>query len=89
MGVDYLCKVMAMSRSTLNRKLKILLGISTNDVIRQYRLQNATSLLLGGDDITTAAYKVGFSSPSYFTQCFKEQYGVTPSEYLGRQMNQN
>jgi len=89
LGVDYLCKVMAMSRSTLNRKLKALLDISTNDVIRQYRLQNATTLLLHGDDITTAAYKVGFSSPSYFTQCFKDQYGVTPSEYLARQMNQH
>jgi len=89
LGVDYLCKVMAMSRSTLNRKLKALLDVSTNDVIRQYRLQNATILLLHGDDITTAAYKVGFSSASYFTQCFKDQYGVTPSEYLARQMNQN
>ena len=85
LGVDYLCKVMAMSRSTLNRKLKALLDISTNDLIRQYRLQNATSLMLGGQDITTAAYRVGFSSPSYFTQCFKEQYGVTPSEYLSKQ----
>lgn len=89
LGVDYLCKVMAMSRSTLNRKLKSLLDLSTNDVIRQYRLQNATILILGGQDITTAAYSVGFSSPSYFTQCFKEQYGVTPSEYLSRQMSQN
>lgn len=89
LGVDYLCKVMAMSRSTLNRKLKALLDISTNDVIRQYRLRNATSLILGGQDITSAAYSVGFSSPSYFTQCFKEQYGVTPSEYLSQQMNQN
>ena len=89
LGVDYLCKVMAMSRSTLNRKLKALLDISTNDVIRQYRLQNATALMLGGKDITSAAYSVGFSSPSYFSQCFKDQYGVTPSEYLSTQMNQN
>ncbi|MEO6818215.1 MAG: response regulator, partial [Ginsengibacter sp.] len=85
LGVDYLCKVMAMSRSTLNRKLKALLDISTNDLIRQYRLKSATALMLGGQDITTAAYSVGFSSPSYFSQCFKEQYGVTPSEYLSKQ----
>ncbi|MEP6627920.1 MAG: helix-turn-helix domain-containing protein, partial [Ginsengibacter sp.] len=83
--VDYLCKFMGMSRSTLNRKLKALLGISTNDVIRQHRLRNATSLMLGGQDITTAAYSVGFSSPSYFSQCFKDQYGVTPSEFLSKQ----
>ena len=82
LGVDYLCKKMAMSRSTLNRKLKSLLGISTNDMVRQYRLQKAATLLSGGLDITTAAYKVGFSSPSYFSQCFKEQYGITPSDYV-------
>lgn len=75
---------MAMSRSTLNPKLKALLDISTNDLIRQYRLQSATSLIVDGQEIATAAYKVGFSSPSYFTQCFKEQYGVTPSEYISK-----
>ena len=81
LGVDYLCKAMAMSRSTLNRKLKSLLNISTNDLIRQYRLQKATTHLSAGLDIATACYKVGFSSPSYFSQCFKEQYGITPSDY--------
>ena len=85
LGVDYLCKAMAMSRSTLNRKLKSLLNISTNDLIRQYRLQKASQLLASGVDITTAAYQVGFSSPSYFSQCFKEQYGITPSEYTSQQ----
>lgn len=85
LGVDYLCNVMAMSRSTLNRKLKALLDISANDLVRQYRLKKATALLLEGKDIANAAYSVGFSSPSYFTQCFKDQYGVTPSEYLNRQ----
>jgi DNA-binding response OmpR family regulator len=86
LGVDYLCKKMAMSRSTLNRKLKSLLNISTNDLIRQHRLQTATTYLSTGMDITTACYKVGFSSPSYFSQCFKEHYGTTPSDYV---LNQN
>ena len=85
LGVDYLCKTMAMSRSTLNRKLKSLLDISPNDLVRQYRLQKATGYLSAGIDISTAAYKVGFSSPSYFSQCFKEYYGITPSEWLSRQ----
>jgi len=82
LGVDYLCKAMAMSRSTLNRKLKSLLNTSTNDLIRQYRLQKAASLISGGLDIASAAYQVGFSSPSYFSQCFKEKYGVTPSDWV-------
>jgi signal transduction histidine kinase/DNA-binding response OmpR family regulator len=82
LGVDYLSRTMAMSRSTLNRKLKSLLDISTNDLIRQYRLQKAAGLISSGLDISTAAYQVGFSSPSYFSQCFKEKYGLTPSDYI-------
>ncbi|HMK04769.1 MAG TPA: ATP-binding protein [Ferruginibacter sp.] len=85
LGVDHLCKTMAMSRSTLNRKLKSLLDMSPNDLIRQYRLQTASRLISSGQDISTVAYRVGFSSPSYFSQCFKEQYGITPSAYVSRQ----
>lgn len=85
LGVEYLSKAMAMSRSTLNRKLKTLLDISTNDIIRKYRLQKAAGLLSSGVDITTTAYQVGFSSPSYFSQCFKEQFRITPSEYVSKQ----
>lgn len=85
LGVDYLCKAMGMSRSTLNRKLKSLLNISTNDLIRQHRLQKATHYLSEGLNIASASFKVGFSSPSYFTQCFREQYGITPSDYVLRQ----
>ena len=85
LGVDWLCKTMSLSRSTLNRKLKSLLDISANNLVRQYRLQKATSLLSSGVDITSASYKVGFSSPSYFSQCFKEQYGITPSDWVSEQ----
>lgn len=84
LGVDYLCKVMAMSRSTLNRKLKSLLNISTNDLIRQYRLQKASGLIAAGLDIASAAYQTGFSSPSYFSQCFKEQYGLSPTDWFSK-----
>ena len=84
LGVDYLSTAMAMSRSTLNRKLKAILNTSANELIRQYRLQKAVSLLSSGIDITTVAYQVGFSSASYFSQRFKEQYGMTPTEYIGK-----
>ncbi len=85
LGVDYLSRTMAMSRSTLNRKLKSLLDISANDLIRQYRLQKAAGLISSGLDISSVAYQVGFSSPSYFSQCFKEKYGITPTEHISRQ----
>lgn len=84
LDVDHLCKASVMSRSTLHRKLKSLLGMSPNDLIRQYRLQKATGYLDSGLDITTTTYKTGFSSPSYFSQCFREQYGMSPSEYISK-----
>jgi AraC-like DNA-binding protein len=82
LGVDTLASMMAMSRSSLNRKLRSLLNISANDLLREYRLQQAMGLLVPGQDISTVAYRVGFSSPSYFSQCFKEKYGITPTEHL-------
>lgn len=85
LGVDYLCGVMAMSRSTLSRKLKSLLNTSPADLIRQQRLKKAAGLIAGGLDIASAAYQTGFSSPSYFSQCFKEQYGFTPSDWISQQ----
>jgi signal transduction histidine kinase/DNA-binding response OmpR family regulator/ligand-binding sensor domain-containing protein len=80
--VDHLAKVFSMSRSTLNRKLRALLDISPNDLIRQYRLQKAATLLQTGLEISSVAYRVGFSSPSYFSQCFREQFGITPSDFV-------
>lgn len=82
LGVDALCSAMAMSRSTLNRKLKSVAGTSAGDLIRKYRLQKAAGFLSDGMDIASSAYNVGFSSPSYFSQCFKEQYGITPSQWI-------
>lgn len=84
MDVETLAKLLNMSRRTLNRKLNALLNISPNDLIRRYRLQKAASLIASGHSITQTAYTVGFETPSYFTQCFKEQYGLTPSEFASQ-----
>lgn len=80
--VDDLCKALSVSKSTLNRKLKSLLDASANDLIRQYRLEKAATLLKSGMDIASVSYSVGFGSPSYFAQCFRERYLLTPSEYI-------
>lgn len=80
--VEDLCKALSISKSTLNRKLKALLDASATDLIRQYRLEKASKLLRSGMDIASVSYEVGFGSPSYFTQCFREHYHVTPSEYI-------
>lgn len=84
LDVEFLAKAMAMSRRTLNRKLKALLNISSNELIRRYRLQKAAIMLASGQTVAQTAYSVGFETPSYFTQCFKEQYGQTPSEFAAQ-----
>jgi signal transduction histidine kinase/DNA-binding response OmpR family regulator len=80
--VDSLAEAAAMSRRTLYRKLATVTGHTPNEVIQNYRLLRATQLLQAGHSVSEVAYQVGFESPSYFGQCFKEKYQITPSEYL-------
>ena len=81
---------MNMSHSTLYRKIKTLTGLSANEFIRKIRMRNAEKLLLGRKySITEIIYKVGISTPAYFRQCFKEEFGVTPTEYMKNLMSEN
>jgi AraC-like DNA-binding protein len=79
--VGFLATNMAVSKSTLNRKLSSVIGLSANELIRQYRLKRAAIFLMLGKNVSETAYLSGFDTPSYFTQCFKEFYKVTPKEY--------
>ena len=80
-GVEQLGNEMGMSRSQLHRKLTALLGQGPNQFIRSFRLHRAHDLLKQNSATASEiAYQVGFSSPSYFTKCFHEQFGYTPSE---------
>jgi DNA-binding response OmpR family regulator len=80
-GVEQLGEELGMSRSQLHRKLKALLDQGPNQFIRFFRLQRAHDLLKQkAATASEIAYQVGFSSPSYFTKCFHEQFGYTPSE---------
>ena len=73
------------SRVQLYRKLKSLTNYSPNELLRQMRLKKAASLLASSDmTVAEIAYEVGFSSPSYFTKCYKEQFGESPTEFLKR-----
>jgi CheY-like chemotaxis protein len=81
LDIDLLSEFLSMSRSTPNRKLKAVLNVSPNEYIKQYRLQRASVLLSSGLAVADVAFKVGFESPSYFTQCFREAYELTPSEF--------
>lgn len=81
--ITYLSDKMCMSSSTLYRKMKALTGLSTNEYIRKVKMENAERLLLEGKyNISEIAYKVGMNSTGYFRQCFKDEFGVSPSDYL-------
>ena len=75
-----------MSESTMVRKIRKLLNTSPNSYIRSIRLSVAAEMLKDshGNNITEICYTVGFSSVSYFAKCFKEQYGMTPTEWASR-----
>ncbi|MCL4704711.1 response regulator [bacterium] len=83
--IEQFCRAIGMSRSTLNRKLRALTGLSTNVFIRTLRLKRAAQLLeKKSATIVEIAYEVGFNNPSYFAECFRQQFGKPPSEYTSR-----
>ncbi len=81
-SVEALQREMGMSRMQLHRKLKALTDHSASDFIRYIRLQRAADLLQQpGIQIAEAAYLSGFNHLSYFSKCFKDQFGMVPSEF--------
>ena len=81
---DLLARELCISESTLIRKIRKLLNTSTSSYIRIKRLNVAAQMLLdaGGSNVTDICYTVGFSNLSYFSKCFKEHFGCTPSDYI-------
>jgi len=76
---------MAMSRGHLHRKLKALTGESPSSLIRVMRIKAAASMIEKSmDSITEISMNVGFSNPSHFAQCFREQYGMSPRQYRSK-----
>ena len=75
-------KAMAISRSQLHRKLQALTGYSTTEFIRSIRLKRAAQLMRQGyGTISEIAFAVGFNHLSYFSECFKKQFGMNPKEF--------
>ena len=70
-----------LSRVQLYRKLKAITGLSPAELLRQMRLQKAHDLIMHSDQpISAIAYDTGFSSPGYFSKCFRDEYGISPSD---------
>ena len=85
-GVTTFSREVGWSQTHLHRKLTALLGQSANELIRTFRLKRAANLLeQQHGNVSEIAFSVGFSNPNYFTKCFRDQFGCTPSEYARRQ----
>lgn len=81
LGITQMAEKLAMSERQLQRKIKVLLGTTPNNFIKDYRLKKALLLLESGAQIGRIAQDVGFSSQTYFGRCFKENYACTPKQY--------
>ena len=80
--VVQLADALAVSKSSLYRKMKIATGLSPIEFIRNIRLKHGSQLLKDRSiSVAEVAYECGFSNPKYFATCFKEEFGVTPKEY--------
>ena len=80
-SVEELSKEVGMSRAQLHRKLIALTGVSASRFVRNYRLEHAYQLLQNKvGTVSEIAYRVGYSSPAYFTKCFTEDFGISPSQ---------
>ena len=84
-GVDDLSREVGMSRVHLNRKLKESRGISPSSLIKSTRMKQAAYLLVHDKvNISEVAYRVGFSTPSYFSNSFRSYFGLSPKEFVAK-----
>ena len=84
LDIAFIAEKMCMSHSTLYRKIKGLTEMSANEYIRKIKMRKSLSLMKDGYSISEIAFMLGFSSTAYFRQCFKDEYGMSPTEYQKR-----
>ncbi len=82
-GVEQMSVEMSLSRVHVYRKIKHLTGLTVSEFIRNIKLKKAAVMLHeSGKTISEVAYETGFSSPSYFSKCFKDLYNISPTEFV-------
>ncbi|MBQ4837338.1 hybrid sensor histidine kinase/response regulator transcription factor [Pseudoalteromonas luteoviolacea] len=87
--VSELAKEMALSERQLHRKLTAIISMGANEYLRTYRLYQAITPLLHGKSVAVVSELVGFNSASYFSACFKKQYGMTAKSYVQKQRDKH
>jgi signal transduction histidine kinase/DNA-binding response OmpR family regulator/ligand-binding sensor domain-containing protein len=82
LNVEFLSRHLSISKSVLNKKLSALTGDTPAELIKRIRLSKAAKLIeRSTGNISEIALEVGFSNPAYFAECFKKQFGISPSQY--------
>jgi len=82
-SIEDLCHEIGISERSLQRKLKASTNRSPNQMIRSYRLHRAKDILIKEDcNVSEVAERTGFSSPSYFSKCFRKEFGCLPTEMV-------
>ena len=88
LNVESLTENLAVSRSVLQRKILSLVGETPGELIRRIRLKKAVSLIEQNfGNLSEIALEVGFNNPAYFSEAFKKQYGLSPSQYQQKFIN--
>ena len=83
--VDDFVRELAVSRSVFFKKLKMLVGLAPIEFIKEMRIKRAVQLIETGEfNMTQISYMVGINDPRYFSKCFKQKFGMTPTEYRDR-----
>jgi len=81
-GVETIAELLNVSRSVLHRKMVSLTGESPGDLIKQIKLKRASELIEQNfGNLSEIALEIGFTNPAYFSEVFKKQFGVSPSQY--------
>jgi AraC-like DNA-binding protein len=88
--VDQLVSVVGLGRTVFFNKLKGLLGMSPIEFIKETRIRRAAQLLDSGlYNVSEVSFQIGMNDARYFSKCFKQKFGTTPSEYKNKSTNKN
>ena len=89
LDISFIAGEMNMSTSSLYRKMKSLTGMGPNEFINKVKMKQAEEMLIQGKlSISEIAFRLGYSTPAYFRQCFKEEFGMPPSEFVKRNLTE-
>ena len=82
LNIDTLASSLSYGRSTFYTKVSSLTGMTPNNYVRKKRLEAGKRMLEDSNDtVAEISYKTGFSNPYYFSKCFKQEFGISPSTY--------